>query len=41
MLLPEKKKFYRSLIMENITGADFNYAERVGKDFRAQNLGEH
>ena len=36
--LPEKKEFYRNLIMEYITDADFLHAKRICKDFEIKKI---
>lgn len=41
MSLPDKKKFYSNMTMENITDADYNHTKRVCEEFRIQNLGEY
>ena len=41
MSLPDKKKFYSSMTMENITDADYNHTKRVYEEFRIQNLEEY
>ena len=39
--LLDKKEFYSSLTMEDITDGDFKHAERVWEDFKIRNLGEY
>ena len=39
--LPDKKGFYSSLNMENITGLDYRHAKRVFKNFNNKNLGDY
>ena len=39
--LPEKKKFYSNLNVEEITDVDYMYGKRVCKDFEIKNLGEY
>ena len=40
-LLHNKKSFYSSLNMEDITSADYRHAKRVHKYFNNKNLGEY
>ena len=39
--LPNKKAFYSSLNMENITDIDYRHANRVFKGFKLKNLGDY
>ena len=39
--LPDKREFYSSLNMWDITDADHKHAKRIWKDFRIKNVGEH
>ena len=39
--LPEKKKNYNHLNMEDITDADYAHAKKVCKDYEIKNLGEY
>ena len=39
--LLDKKGFYSSLNMENITDADYKHGKRVYKDFKIKNLGKY
>ena len=39
-ILPDKKQFYSSLNMEEITDTDYKYTKRVWKNFKIKNLGE-
>ena len=39
--LPEKREFYSSLNMEDITDADYIHAKGVCKDFEIKHLGEY
>jgi len=39
--LPPKPKFYNSLTNENISDADYTYAQKVQSTFNISNLGEY
>ena len=39
--LPNKKAFYSSRNMENITDIDYRHANRVFKGFKLKNLGDY
>ena len=39
--MPKEKDFYSHLNVEDITDADYAYAERICKDFEINNLGEY
>lgn len=41
MLLPDKKKNYSNLNMDDITDADYKHAKTVKKDFNRKYLGKH
>ena len=40
-LLPNREAFYSNLNMENITGTDYRYANKVFKEFKLKHLGEY
>ena len=40
-LLPNKKDFYGSLNMEDITDIDYRHATKVWKDFKIKNIGDY
>ena len=40
-LLPDKKAFYSSLNMEDITDVDYRHANNAFKKFKLKNLGEY
>ena len=39
--LPDKRAFYRSLNMENISGVDYRHANKIFKEFKLKNLGDY
>ena len=39
--LPNKKKFYISINMENITDLDYEHAKKLRKEFEMNNLGDY
>ena len=39
--LPDKKEFYSSLNMQDITDADHKHSKIIWKDFRIKNVGEY
>ena len=39
--LPDKKKFYSNLAMENITDAEYKHVKRVREDFGIHNVGDY
>ena len=41
ILLPNKETFYSNLNMEDITDTDYRHANKVSKEFKLKNLGEH